>query len=356
MDITILEAKQLLWKVKDKTIVDVDSFKVLSGEHISLIGPNGSGKSSLVKILAFLQHPTSGEIIFESSRGKSIIDKRREMAIVMQEPLLLNMTVYDNVAYGLKIRKFKGDIKKQVEYWLEKLNIYHLKKRYPKNLSGGEAQRVSIARALALNPKILFLDEPFTALDAPTKAQLLEELNLLIKQSNITSIFITHDFSEIPFLADKVYVMLEGKIVQKGTIEEIFYRPVNEGVANLVGADNQYNVKIIEKLSSSKYVVAEYNTGIKLIVDVQSNENFSSEQVLKAFIRSDDVLLGNGSENCIEGNIEQIIPYGFQYKLVINVGFSISLLISKHRYIELNPRIGGKLLINIKPNNIHLVS
>ncbi|KUO50830.1 MAG: hypothetical protein APF76_01225 [Desulfitibacter sp. BRH_c19] len=354
MTIPLIQAKNLIWEIKGNTIIDVESFRIHEGEHAALIGPNGSGKSSLFKLLAYLQKPTKGEINFNAlSRNKSLIDKRREMAVVFQEPLLLNMTVYDNVAYGLKLRKVKN-IKGEVENWLERLKILHLKSRYPKNLSGGEAQRVSIARAMALKPKILFLDEPFTALDAPTKAQLLEEMNILIKQTSMTSLFITHEFSEIPFLADKVYAMSKGRIVQQGSLEDIFYRPINEEVADLVGADNQYEVEIAEKVSQDNYIVMEKNSLLKIRVSIKNTILLPGPRV-KALIRSEDVELGSGDVNSFQGYIKRIMPFGLHYKLTLDAGIEISLIISKQQFLEINPKTKDRISINIKPNRIHLI-
>ncbi|MBS3969615.1 MAG: ABC transporter ATP-binding protein [Clostridia bacterium] len=356
MSLPILEAKDLLWKVKGKTIVRVNRFQICPGEHVALIGPNGSGKSTLIKFLAFLQKPSAGEIVFQGiGPNSSIIYKRRQMAVVFQEPLLLNMNVYDNIAYGLKLRKANINIRERVDYWLDKLSISHLKSRYPKNLSGGEAQRTSIARALALEPKILFLDEPFTALDAPTKAQLLEEMNLLIRQSSITSIFITHDFSEIPFMADKVYVMSEGEIVQQGPLEDIFYRPVNEVVASLVGADNQYEVTISERYSSNRYGIRLNRSHTNLVVHTAVPKNFISGQRLKAFIRSDDIGLGAELENKLDGYVKKISPHGFQYKVLLDCGFELSVVISKQQFIELNLKNNDRLTVSINSKNIHLI-
>lgn len=356
MNLPLIEAKNLVWSIKDKIIVDIESFKMYPGEHVALIGPNGSGKSSLFKLLAFLQKPTKGDIDFNTISGsKSLVEKRREMAVIFQEPLLLNMTVFDNVAYGLQLRKEKVNVKDQVEFWLEKLKISHLKNRYPKNLSGGESQRVSIARALALKPRILFLDEPFTALDAPTKAQLLEEMNILIKQSNITSLFITHEFSEIPFLADKVYAMSDGRIVQNGSLEDIFYRPINEDVANLVGADNQYEVEIMEKISQDNYLVREKDSLFVLRVNVK-NSTLHLGQRVKAFIRSEDVGYGSSEANSFQGNIKRIMPFGMNYKLTLDAGLEISLIISKQQFLEISPKINDRISVGIKSDRVHLIA
>ncbi|MGB9804630.1 ABC transporter ATP-binding protein, partial [Desulfofundulus sp.] len=157
------------------------------------------------------------------STPRSALAIRRRMAVVFQEPLLLKTTVYENVATGLKLRGIpQGEIKKRVDRWLELLGIAHLAGRRSHQLSGGEAQRVSLARAFALEPDVLFLDEPFSALDFPTRLSLLNELDRLLKNTGIAAIFVTHDFSEVPYLTDRVAVLKNGRLVKKGTFEEIF--------------------------------------------------------------------------------------------------------------------------------------
>lgn len=348
----ILEVNKLVWNVEDKKILDILDMKLYPGERVALIGPNGSGKSSLLKILAYLQKPTSGEVLLHSTTSKSLIDKRRTMAVVFQEPLLLKMSVYDNVAYGLKIRKFKGNIKEKVAYWLKMLKIDHLKHRYPQNLSGGEAQRVSIARAMALEPKILFLDEPFSALDAPTKSQLLEDLSVLIKSMNMTSVFITHDFSEIPFLADKVFVLHQGKIMQEGSLEDVFYRPKTVEVANLVGADNQIEGFIVETTNN----VGRLSINENIVLEFENVNKLSAKASVIAIIRSEDVELGSGPHNVFEGKVEKISVYGLQYKVLLNCGFPINLLLDKKEFISLKPDIGDILKINIPRDRIQIIT
>jgi tungstate transport system ATP-binding protein len=236
---------------------------------------------------------------------------------------------------------------------MERLKIKHLKSRHPKNLSGGEAQRVSIARALVLEPKILFLDEPFSALDAPTKAQLMEELSLIIKDTDITSVFITHDFSEIPFMADQVVVLAVGKVVQQGTIEEIFYQPATEEVALLVGADNQFSGQILADGKGNKLELSG-----KQVLSFRNSANgqkFTQNQSAKAFIRSEDIRLGEGEYNNFEGRVEKISPYGLQYKLTLWCGFKISLILDKHNFLTMRPSMGSYVQVNIPPDRIHVV-
>ncbi|KAB2952982.1 ABC transporter ATP-binding protein [Heliorestis acidaminivorans] len=352
----LLEVNKLTWQKEKKRILSIPSLQINQGDHTALIGANGSGKSSLLKILSFLEKPTTGEVSLKTVAERcSVIEKRRKMAVVFQEPLLLNMTVYDNIAYGLKLRGKKKDVAEKVEYWLERLKIGHLKKRHPRNLSGGEAQRVSIARAMALDPQLLFLDEPFSALDAPTKGQLLEDLSAIVKKSKMTTLFVTHDFSEIPFMADKIIVLSEGEVVQQGTVEDIFYRPANSAVAKLVGADNEWSGYVLKKESSAHFII-KLESGKELLVESSAGENgFAEGQGVILFARSEDLALGSAITNNLRGQIKRLSPYGWQYKLTLDCGFPVTVLIDKHSFLQLKPELGNYIDLHIVPRKIHMI-
>jgi len=221
----MLIAKDITWIINNKTILKEVNLELKKGECVGLIGPNGSGKSSLLKILAFLEKPASGEIFFEGQKlpDQTPLEIRRKIAIVFQEPLLLNANVFQNVAAGLKMRRLpKTQIREIVEYWLECFGISHLIKQHAYSLSGGEAQRVSLARAFALNPEILFMDEPFSSLDAPTIEGLLNDLNKVFSSTGITALIVSHNFRDIKRLTSRAVVMLNGEVKFSGSTMDIF--------------------------------------------------------------------------------------------------------------------------------------
>ncbi|HBX24465.1 MAG TPA: ABC transporter ATP-binding protein [Desulfotomaculum sp.] len=220
----MLAVKDLLLVRGKKTILQIDEFKLNQGDRVALIGPNGAGKSTFLKTLALLEKPTAGSVFFRGQLVNNIntLSFRRRMAVVFQEPLLLNTTVYNNVAQGLKFRSVeRADIDRRVNYWLKKLGITDLSNRTPLHLSGGEAQRVNLARAFVLEPEVVFLDEPFSALDFPTRVDLLEKLGELLTNTATTALFVTHDFMEIPYLTDNVAVIDGGSVVHRGGVREI---------------------------------------------------------------------------------------------------------------------------------------
>jgi tungstate transport system ATP-binding protein len=221
----VIEAKNLRLVKNKQDIFRVQSFDLKKGEVLSLIGPNGAGKTSLLLTLALLQSFSEGVLYFQGNQvtKAKIISFRRQMAVAFQEPLLFDTTVEQNILLGLKIRgKTKKEARERADYWMSRLGIRHLAARAARHLSGGEAQRVNLARALVLEPEVLFLDEPFAALDYPTKNTLLNELGLLLEEASQTTLFVTHDYTEISFLTSKVAVMHQGKIIKNSSLEEIF--------------------------------------------------------------------------------------------------------------------------------------
>lgn len=211
----MLTAQNICWHQDGKDILKDIDFHLGKGEIVGLVGPNGSGKSSLLKILSFLTNPTSGKLFFQGQEitGNVPLAIRRRMAVVFQEPLLLNTTVLENVASGLKIRGIaKREIKHNVENWLKRFGVYHLISQKARSLSGGEAQRVSLARAFVLEPDVLFLDEPFSALDTPTKEALMNDMEKILRETKTTAVLISHDFRDIVRLTQRTVVLIDGRL------------------------------------------------------------------------------------------------------------------------------------------------
>lgn len=227
---SLLEIKDLRVERGGKTVLTINKLTIEKGDVLAVVGPNGSGKSTLLLTLARLLRPKCGEILFSGRHnvpagGGSVETDtayRRRIALVLQDPLLFDVSVFDNVASGLRFRGLeKSKIQPQVEMWLERLGILELKKRRATEISGGEAQRVSLARALALEPELLLLDEPFAALDPPTHKRLLTELSALLAETQTTTVFITHNLDEAIRLGQRMAVILNGVLRQVGSPDEI---------------------------------------------------------------------------------------------------------------------------------------
>jgi tungstate transport system ATP-binding protein len=222
--------------------LQIAALELNSGEVLAIIGPNGGGKSTLLRVMGLLQRPSSGEVLFcgENPFDGKLLQLRRRIATVFQEPLLLNATVHENAALGLKLRGIAGhEIAQRLDPWLERLGIAHLRERSARSLSGGEAQRTSLARALALEPEILLLDEPFAALDPTSREILLRDFQAILRDRGPTTVFVTHDRDEAFGLAGRIAVLHQGRLAQIGRRDAVFRHPVNEAVAQVVGVENR---------------------------------------------------------------------------------------------------------------------
>lgn len=233
----LVELRDLLVKRGEHPALQLDHLAIQRGEVLAVVGPNGAGKSTLLLTLARLLKPERGEIHFNGqlALGESDTVYRRRIALVMQDPLLFDTSVFDNVAAGLRFRgTSKEEIRRSVPLWLERLGVGPLAKRRAGQLSGGEAQRVSLARALVLEPQLLLLDEPFSALDPPTRSHLLDDLGALLKESATTTVFVTHDLPEASQLASRMAVIIGNRLRQVGRPEIVFASPADEDVARFV--------------------------------------------------------------------------------------------------------------------------
>ncbi|HBD08364.1 MAG TPA: ABC transporter [Syntrophobacteraceae bacterium] len=221
----MISATGVRLRLGNRDILDIPEFSLHPGHVTALVGPNGSGKSSLLLTLALLQPPSQGSIRFsgEAVNPSNQLGFRRRLAVVFQEPLLLDATVRGNLMTALRIRGIpRREAQRRTSYWLERFGVLQLARQPARTLSGGEAQRTSLARAFALEPEVLFMDEPFASLDYPTRTLLLKEMGMILRELHTTTLFVTHDYSEIPFLAQQVAVLYEGRIIRCGSIADVF--------------------------------------------------------------------------------------------------------------------------------------
>jgi len=229
----MIEIRDLLIQRNGRDVLHIDSLDIARGEIMTVVGPNGAGKSTLLLALARLLEPARGEIIYD---GKSLVQLdelvyRRKISFVFQAPLLMDMTVEQNVSLGLKFRGVsKEETRQRAGLWIKALGIESLSKRRAGQLSGGEAQRVSLARAFVLEPELLLLDEPFAALDPPTRAKLLEDLSALLAKEHRTAVFVTHNLNEAAKLSHRIAVIVNGMLRQVGTAKQIKSNPADETV------------------------------------------------------------------------------------------------------------------------------
>ena len=212
-------------------------FGIEKGKLIGLLGPSGSGKTTILRMIAGLENPDSGEIIIDGKVVNDVPASERGIGFVFQNYALFRyMTVYDNVAFGLKVQKVdRKTIDTRVRELVKLVGLEGLEKRYPSQLSGGQRQRVAFARALAPNPQVLLLDEPFAAIDAKIRQELRSWLKEMIEKLGITSIFVTHDQDEAIEVADEIIITNAGQIEQKGTPVEVYRNPETAFTASFFG-------------------------------------------------------------------------------------------------------------------------
>jgi tungstate transport system ATP-binding protein len=245
-----------------RQILVVDEFTVRDRETLAIVGPNGAGKSTLLLVLAGLLRPDRGSFEFRGEPVEPTKDLayRRRIGLVLPAPLLLSTSVHANVAAGLRFRGIgKAETRERVDHWLERLGILHLRDRPAAQLSSGEAQRTSLARSLVLEPDLLFLDEPFVALDARTRAALLDDFERIGDEAGATRIIVTHHLHEAVRLGDRLAILLAGSIRQCDTPARLEAAPVDGEVASIMTVEARVRGHIVA--SEDGLVVVDTGTG-----------------------------------------------------------------------------------------------
>jgi sulfate transport system ATP-binding protein len=244
---TGIQVEDVAKRYGDFTAVDNTTLAVPAGSLTALLGPSGSGKSTLLRMIAGLEQPDSGRVVISGEDVTSVPVRSREIGFVFQHyAAFKHMTVRDNVGFALTIRKTpKEKIAERVNELLELVHLEAYGHRYPSQLSGGQRQRMALARALAVEPRVLLLDEPFGALDATVRKELRAWLRRLHEEVHVTTIFVTHDQEEAMEVAGQIVVMNEGRIEQVGSPREIYEQPANAFVAGFIGPLTQLGSSLL---------------------------------------------------------------------------------------------------------------
>ena len=370
----ILEVRGIRIRKGGADVLNLPHLAVAPGETLSLIGPNGAGKSTLLLGLSGIEQPCAGELLFRGERvpaGAAALAYRRRVAMVFQEPLLFDTTVFGNVASGLRLRNLpKAEIARRASESLDRFKIRHLAGRSARTLSGGEAQRVSLARALAVAPEILLLDEPFAALDPPAREALLEDLAHTLHETGTTTVFATHDRTEAQRIADRVAVLDCGRLRQIGTTEDVLRRPVDSFVAAFVGVENLLPVRLMAAGDGGAFA-AVLGAGGALeggttpgcaffeIGGAAPGMLVGSEGLL--CIRPEDVLVAapgdrrGSSLNLLQGKVTSVVTQGPFLKVSIDCGVRIVASVSGHiaRLLSLEP--GRAVKIALRPADLYVI-
>ena len=242
-----IEVKDLNKRFGRLTVCDNLNLTIGSGELVALLGPSGSGKTTLLRMIAGLEVPDSGQVLFHGEDATQADVRDRQVGFVFQHYALFpQMTIFENVAFGLRVRPkatrpSEAEIRSKVTDLLKLVQLDWLGDRYPHQLSGGQRQRIALARALAVEPKVLLLDEPFGALDAKVRKELRRWLRRLHDERHVTSVFVTHDQEEAMEVSDRIVVMNEGRIEQVGTPDEVYDKPATPFVLQFLGDVNLFH-------------------------------------------------------------------------------------------------------------------
>ena len=330
----ILELRQATVRHHSRTTLDVGGLTVGAGERLAIMGPNGSGKSTLLRALALLEPLTTGDVLFrgEVPGPGQRLAVRRQMATVFQAPLLCDTTVYRNVALGLRFRgQPRPETDRRVRHWLDRLGISDLASRSARTLSGGEAQRASLARAFVLAPEVLFLDEAFSALDAPTREALLLDVETILRESSVTAVFATHERAEALMLANRVAVILDGRIVQLDAPGRAFRAPVTEAVARFVGFDNILPGRVL----ASRAGMLDLEVGGTLI---RASGTGKAVETGAVCIRAEDIRLSrpgavhlvSDEATLVSGTVRRMVPIGGGLRVHLDAGFELRAMVGRH--------------------------
>jgi len=301
-------------RFKDVTALDDVSFSIQDGEFFVLLGPTGAGKTTTLRVLAGLERPDAGTVLFDGVNITHFTPADRDVAFVFQQySLYPTRTVYENLAFPLRspLRKWPKDrIDQRVKEVAEKLRITHLLERKTANLSGGEMQRVALGRALVRSPRVFLMDEPLSNLDAKLREALRIELQHLQKTERSTTLFVTHDQVEALTMADRIAVLNQGHIVQIGTPDDIYDRPVTTFVAQLVGIPR---INLLPAVRENGTLFVEDST---LRLALPEGTTIPSRFLLG--IRPEDVKLGAGGEQ--RGEVVLTEPLGVETVIHIQSG------------------------------------
>lgn len=331
-----LKIENLKKLYSEKLIFENINFKAKKGEFITLLGPSGCGKSTLLRCICGLSGIEKGKIILDGKDITKTPVQKRHIGMVFQNYALFpNLTVFDNIAYGLKIKKQnKKDIKKNVKKMLELVDLQDFEKSYPHNLSGGQMQRVALARSLVTSPSLLLLDEPLSALDAKIRKYLREEIRNIQKSLNLTTIFVTHDQEEALVMSDRIIIMKDGKIEQDSPAKDLHLTPSSKFVASFIG-----NYNVLSPQTLSMLIEHDFTDDVAIRPEtIQITKNSGARGVIK-----NRILLGNIIRYTILAN-------GVELKVdTLNYSSESFYNIDEEVHIELN----YSMIHSLKKQNLH---
>jgi len=339
--------------------LDVPALEVRPAEVLAVIGPNGSGKSTLLRVLGLLERPEAGEVrvagrVVDARDG---LAERRRMATVFQDPLLADTSVAANVALGLGFRGIRGEAAgARVRHWLERFGVAALAERPARTLSGGEAQRVALARALVLWPEVLLLDEPFASLDQPSRTALITDLGAVLRRERVATVLVTHLRGEAQALADRVAVLIGGRVHQVDDTATVFQAPVSEEVARFVGVETIVSGRVL----SCDGGLTRVRVGGRTLEVAATAEPGAR---VRLAIRPEDVTLmvppgpgaGSSARNVLAGEVARITFTDAGVRVVVDCGFPLVATVTRRSLADLGLAEGTPIAAIFKASAAHLL-
>lgn len=337
MDKLIFKVRNLKKIYNSKIVLGIDNLNFQEGRIYAIVGPNGSGKTTLLNILNLLEKPDEGQIFFydqeiTNKSNSDTLEIRRRMTLVNQDPFLFHSTVYDNIAYGLKIRSIPSKVQKsRIRSALNIVGLSGFKDRKANQLSGGEAQRVVIARALVIEPEVLFLDEPTASIDQKHIDVVERIIKKIKKEIKTTVIFATHDLSQAYRLADEVISLLDGKII-KQVPENLLWGEIIE----------EDGLKRFKTMGDIKFAIVSEKVGLAYISIDPRDIILSYEQ------------FQSSARNSFLGKITKIIEQNHLVKLEIDIGIPLVVIITGESFFKMNLNLGNKVYLTFKASAVKL--
>lgn len=346
-----LEVRDLVVQRGGVTVLEIEALDFPRGLVTAVIGPNGSGKSTLLGALQLVLHPSRGTLKLDGEpMDADPVRTRRRMSAAFQEPLLLSMSVRANVELPLRLRGVDRRRRRELgEHWLERFGIASLARRHARQLSGGEAQRVSLARAFASQPEVLLLDEPFSGVDAPTREGLIEDFAEIVSETRPTTILVTHDRDEALRLGDHAALLIGGGLRQTGRPSEVFERPADRAVAEFVGMENVW--------SGQRSESGVYRAGGVRLASTAKSVALGAPALL--CVRPERIVLsrdGDGSVNQLRAIVRTVRPRGPVVRSDLTSGrLTLTADVPVTVWDELGLSVGDEVFARIAPADVHVI-
>ena len=351
----IVEARNLTKQYHEKVALKNINMGIDRGDFLAVVGPSGSGKTTFLRLLDLLDEPTEGQILYDgvdiAKPEKERLVIRRHIGVVFQQSVMFNTSVYDNVAYPLRIRGASGDLTQKVDETLALVRLEGFEERRATALSGGEMQRVSLAQALIFEPELLLLDEPTANLD-PKNSVIIEQIvSKVNRERNVTVVMATHNMLQAQNLASKAAVLREGELTEIGSVEEVFRKP-SDFLTDFAKLQNVYSgqARVIE------HGLALIDIGGKVTIEVTTQK----EGNVTMFIRPEEIIVStspiqSSARNMLKGKVIEVVDLNRQVQIKVDTGKEFTAVITRKSFEEMKLNLGSQVYLNFKASSVHVI-